>query len=180
MKSILVLFVFLSSFSFGQDETVYEFGSVTFLERVPNVGTNRVKRMATAVSEYITSIVNKEYDDWYAAFSDSTIARVAPHKFKNKFKRLQEYGIHSDSIRVISVEELIKPFANEAGTEYVLVLDFGHDLNVANRVSFDHLKRTDSNTNARYIAINVVAIDKSFEICIHKYGSDKSNVNNQN
>ena len=180
MKSILLLFVFLSSLSFGQDEIVCEFGNVKFMEAVPGVGTNRVKHMATAVNNYIASIVNNEYDDWYASFSDSTIARVAPHKFKNKFKRLKEYGLHSDSIAIISVTQMHKPFANESGREYLLVLDLGLDLNVANRVSFDQLKRTDNNTNKRYIAINVVAIDKDFEICIHKYGSDKANVNNQN
>lgn len=180
MKFTLVLFIFLSSFSFGQDEVVCEFGNVKFMEAVPGVGTNRVKRMATTVNNYIASIVNNEYDDWYASFSDSTIARVAPHKFKNKFKRLQEYGLHSDSIIVVSVAQTRNPFANESGREYVLVLDLGHDLNVANRVSFDQLKRTDDNANKRYIAINAVAIDKGFEICIHKYGSDKANTNNQN
>ncbi len=179
MKSILVLFLFVGTFSFGQDEVVYEFGSVQFMERVPNVGTNRVKRMATTINTYISSIVNKGYDDWYASFSDSTIQRVAPHKFKNKFKRLQEYGFHSDSIRVISITQLRKPYANEIGNEYVVVLDFGHDLNVANRVSFDHLKRTDDNTNVRYFSLNVITIDKDFEICIHKYGSDKQNANQQ-
>lgn len=173
MKSILILFLFIGTFSFGQNEVVYEFGNVQFMERAPNLGLKRVKRMAFTINAYMSSIMNKNYDDWYNSFSDSTIARVNPPKFKNKFKRMQEYGVHYDSIKVISIKELQKPYANETGMEYELVLDFGHDLNVANRVSFDKLKRTDDNTNARYLSINVISINKDFEICIHKYGNNK-------
>jgi hypothetical protein len=177
MKSVLILFLCISSFSFGQEEVVYTFDNVEFMTRVPNAGENRVKRLALAINAYISSIVEDDYDAWYASFSDSTIARVAPHKFPNKFKRLKTYKIQPEHIKVLSVELLSKPFENEVGSEYELVIDFGVDLNVANRVSFDHLKRTDEVANNRRFGMNIVAIGKGYKVIVHKYGSDKKGVN---
>jgi hypothetical protein len=177
MKSTLLLLICISSLSFGQTEAVHTFDNVQFMTNVPNAGENKVKRLAVVIDAYISSIVDNDYDAWYASFSDSTIARVAPHKFPNKFKRLKEYKIQSDHITVLSAKLMPKSFENEVGDEYELVLDFGIDLNVANRVSFDHVKRTADIANKRRLGINVITSDKSYKIIVHKYGSDKKGEN---
>jgi len=139
---------------------------------VPGAGEGKVKRLAALISDYFSAVENDKYDIWYSKFSDSTIARVAPHKFPNKFRRMKEYEMHGDSIRVLSVNRLASPFENEVGTEFEIVVDFGADINVANRVSFDHLKRGKENTNPRLFGFNVITSEKGYEICIHKYGTD--------
>lgn len=140
---------------------------------VPGAGEGKVKRMAALISGYFSAIENDNYTVWYSKFSDSTIARVAPHKFPNKFRRMKEYKMHGDSIRVISMKRLSSPFENEVGTEYEVVVDFGVEMNVANRVSFDHLKRSKESKNKRLMGLNIVSTGKGYAICVHKYGTDK-------
>ncbi len=140
---------------------------------VPGAGEGKVKRLAALISDYFSAVDKDDYDTWYSKFSDSTIARVAPHKFPNKFRRMKEYKMHGDSIRILSVKRLPAPFENEVGTEFEVIVDFGVDMNVANRVSFDHLKRSKENTNPRLFGFNIIASEKGYEICIHKYGSDR-------
>lgn len=175
MKSLLfILFVTFSLSSNAQDKIIYQFNNVSFMTTVPGAGEGKVKRLATLISDYVSSIETDSYSVWYSKFSDSTIARVAPHKFPNKFKRMKEYGMHGDTIRVLSVVQLSSPYENEVGTEYEIVVDFGIDLNVANRVSFDHLKGGE-NTNNQAIGFNVITTDKGYVICIHKYITSNAN-----
>lgn len=150
----------------------YSFGNVQVMTQIPGVGQGKARRLAGLLSTYLGAIESNNYDAWYGTFSDSTIARVAPHKFPNKFKRLKGYGITTDTIKIISATRLSSAFENETGREYEIVIELEGEMEVANRVSFDRLKRGEANANKRRIAVNVIANEKGFQMIIHKYGSD--------
>jgi len=147
----------------------YTFDNVEVWTLISGTGQGKARRLARLINSYLTAIETDDYDTWYATFSDSTISRVAPHKFPNKFKRLKEYNITTSTIKIISVNRFSEPFENEVGTEFEIVLELDEEMNVANRVSFDGLKRGETNANKRKIAINVIAGEKGFEMCVHKY-----------
>lgn len=183
MKKILLLVVILSSFvAKGQDSTViYQYENVYFLTTVPKLGDKKVERLAELLTTYLNAIEDNEYDTWYASLSDSTIARinpaVNPKKFPSKFNRFKEYGIDCDTIRVLSVKKLPKALDNEVGIQYELVIDFGKDLNVANRVSHDSVKASKDRTNPRLLGVDVIVLEKDFKICLHQYEVEKENKN---
>ena len=171
MKSLLtILFLlFITINGNCQDTPLYTFGKVQFMSSVPGTGENKMKRMANTIQTYLEAIEEDQYATWYETFSDSTISRVAPHKFPNKFRRLKEYKLTTEVIKVVSVERVSPSFENETGTEYKVIIEVSSDMNVANRVSFDHLKRGKENANARLFGINIVTSDKGYKICVHKY-----------
>lgn len=171
-----IFFLFASILWFGtfsvkaQDSTsVKTIAGIPFHQPIPNAGTKKAERFANVLESYVLSIENDDYEAWYALLSDSTKSRVAPHKFKNKFRRLGEYEFSSEGMEVISIETLKEPFANERGTEYLVTIQFKDSLNVSNRVSFDQIKVGESNEDPQLFALNVITTEKSYLICIHKY-----------
>lgn len=173
MKStLLILALFVLNLCHGQDNFVYQFDNIYFETAVPGAGPKKVERLAKLINNYIGAIEKDQYNTWYSLFSDSTISRVAPHKFPNKFRRLKEYHLDTDTIIVTSIKRLSTPFENEVGTEYEVTLQFNSDLVVANRVSFDHLKRSSEIANNRLFGMNIVSSDKGYKVCVHKYTSN--------
>jgi hypothetical protein len=171
MRILFILPLFLVQFCFGQTDPVYSFEHVEFMTKVPNAGEAKVKRLSNAIHSYIKTIESKDFEGWKELLSDSTKTRLETKKFKNKFNRLVAYGLTSDSIKVISVTKLSKTYANEVGTEYEILLEFNHDLNALNRVSFDITKRTSDSKNMRRFGINVVSDGKNYVVCEHKYNN---------
>ncbi|MDH4471258.1 MAG: hypothetical protein QE487_01550 [Fluviicola sp.] len=183
MKKLLLLVIILSSFGAkAQDSTVvYQHENVYFLTTVPGLGEKKVERLAVMLSTYLSAIEDNKYDTWYASLSDSTIARINPalnaKKFQTKFNRFREYGIDCDSIRVLSVKKLPKALDNEVGTQYELIIDFGKDLTITNRVSHDSVKASKDRTNPRLFGVDVIVSEKDFKICLHQYEVEKENKN---
>lgn len=160
-----------------QDTTYHHFDNVYFMVPVKGKGNKKAKHLAKLLTTYFTAIEEGNYEKWYDQFSDSTIAFTASKKFPNKFNRLKEYGIHTDTIRVISMKQLSTNIENEVGTEYELIIDFGVKMNVENRVSFDHIKLLPENLNPTLLGVNVILTEKGYEICLHKYFADGDNKN---
>ncbi len=173
MKTLLFLSLIVSQFCFGQSDPIVSFEHVDFMTTVPGAGNSKIERLAKVIHSYIETIENNNFEGWQTSLSDSTKSRLIAKKFPNKFNRLVEYGLSSNSIKVISVVALPKPYANEVGTEYEIVLEFNHDLNASNRVSFDCTKRTPNGKNMKRFGINVVSTGKSYVVCEHKYNSNK-------
>ncbi len=160
-----------------QDTTYHQFKNVYFMTPVKGKGNKQAKQIAKLLTTYFTAIEEGDYDSWYEQFSDSTIAFTAAKKFPNKFNRLKEYGIHTDTIRVISMKQLATNIENEVGIEYELIIDFGVKMNVENRVSFDHIKLLPENLNPSLFGVNLILTVKGYEICLHKYFADGDNKN---
>lgn len=181
-KLLLLLFVFSGFATQAQDTTVYyQFDQVYFMTTIPGLGEKKVERLATLLTTYFSAIEDNKYETWYASLSDSTIARINPatnpKKFPTKFNRFREYGIDADSIRVLAVKKLPKALDNEVGTQYELVIDFGKDLTIANRVSHDNVKASKDRTNPRLFGVDVIVSEKDFKICLHQYEVEKENKN---
>lgn len=171
---ILCTFLLLSAASNAQEQ-VFTYQSISFVDPVPGAGEGKTKRLAQLLETYFNALEKGDAATWKKCLSDSTIVRNGTTKINQKFGRLQSYGFTSDSIRVISVTAEKKPYANEAGTEYVLILEFSKPLNVSNRVSFDPVKRSEHDQNVHYFGVNVVELDKEYRIIEHKYLPDGSN-----
>lgn len=171
MKSILAALFLL--FIFGvqaQDNTPeFQFENVYFIAPMPDAGEGKMRRLSQLITKYFDAIEKNDVAAWKSCLSDSTISRQIERKFAQKVERLRGYGIHDDSIRIVQINKLPKPNSNEVGTEYELILDFGVDLNVENRVSFDCVKGSKDHTNPRLFGINVIMNDKGYAICEHKY-----------
>lgn len=173
MRILLLLALFVGfnfTQAFAQDSVeVKNIAGIPFHEAIPNAGTKKAERFANVLKSYINSIENDDYEAWYGLLSDSTKTRVAPHKFKNKFRRLKEYKLSAEGMEVVSIETLKESFENERGTEYVVTLKFVEPLDVSNRVSFDHQKVTKESDDASLFSVNMITTDKSYKICVHKY-----------
>ena len=171
MKSTLtLLFVLLLNGLNAQENTpIYHFDNVYFMVNMPDAGEGKVRRLSQLITRYFDAIEKNDVPTWKACLSDSTISRQIERKFAQKVERLRGYGIQDDTIRVMEIRKLPKPSSNEVGTEYELILDFGVDLNVENRVSFDCIKGSKEHSNQRLFGINVIMNDKGYAICEHKY-----------
>lgn len=171
MKSTLSLLFLLIFFGLNaQENTVYyHFDNVYFMTNVPDAGEGKVRRLSQLITRYFDAIEKNDVAAWKACLSDSTISRQIERKFAQKVERLRGYHIVDDTIRVVAINKLAKPSSNEVGTEYEFILDFGVDLNVENRVSFDCVKGSKEHSNPRLFGINVIMNDKGYMICEHKY-----------
>lgn len=171
MKSALTFFLLLLLFNAdAQENPVYfQSGKVYFMTPIPDAHEGKANRLANLITKYFDAIEKNDLVTWKSCFSDSTLARVEERKFQPKLERVRGYGMRADTIRVLQIIRLAKPSSNEVGTEYEIILDFGMDLNVENRVSFDCIKGSEDHANRRLFGINVVMIDKSYAICEHKY-----------
>lgn len=171
MKSTITLFFFFLLYQASAQEnvTVYQFDNVYFMTSMPDAGEGKVRRLSQLITKYFDAIEKNDVASWKACLSDSTISRQIDRKFAQKVERLRGYGIVDDTIRVVSVNKLPKPSSNEVGTEYEVILDFGVDLKVDNRVSFDCVKGSKDHANPRLFGINIVMNEKGYAICEHKY-----------
>lgn len=171
MKSTLTFFFLLLLFTAGAQETTpyFQSGKVYFMTPIPDAHEGKANRLASLITKYFDAVEKNDLVTWKSCFSDSTLARVEQRKFQPKLERVRGYGMRADTIRIVQINKLAKPSSNEVGTEYELIIDFGMDLNVENRVSFDCIKGSEEHANPRLFGINVVMIDKVYAICEHKY-----------
>jgi hypothetical protein len=148
---------------------VFQHQNVYFLTPMPGAGEGKMRRLSELITRYFDAVEKDNFEAWKSCFTDSTIARVEPRKFPQKLKRLQEYKIVDDTIRIVEIREVRRPYANEVGKEFELILDFGVDLFVENRVSFDCVKGSNDRSNPRLFGINIIVDEKGYAICEHKY-----------
>jgi len=169
MKFLLLLTALCLCINLNAQSPKYVFDNVEIHTNVPGMGEGKLKRFSATISKYITSIEKGDLTAWKSLLSDSTIARVAPHKFTRKLDKLKKYQMSADTIKVVEAKLLGKPFKNEVGSEYQVILEFPKAMNIAERVTFDYVKRSKDVANAHLFAINIVVVGKESFVVIHKY-----------
>lgn len=122
--------------------------------------------------DYFSALEYNEFNNWKACYGDTIQKYVSPKRFGNKFERLKGYGFGGDTIRVIVFQRLSEHLGREPGQQYQLVLDFGKDLNVVNRVSADHLKVYKTHESPKRFGITIVQYNDKFRVDMLKYQAD--------
>ncbi len=179
MKLIYTLFLSLAIGTLtAQDYTTKVNNHVYIFDELPaDIGQGKANRLVKVIDNYLTAVVNDDFDLWMEQISDSTKARVITEKFPRKFNRVKEYKISQlDTVYIETFTLSPSLMTNEAGDLYDLVLEFQYPLYTANRVSFDLLKRKKKVDMAKYkMGVNIANTDsKIFKFFLHKYvDSDK-------
>lgn len=170
-KGLIVLFV-LGMTGFLQAQDSLKQPVVVFDAPQTFFTAQQQEAVAVLLSSYFGAIENNQFDTWKACYGDTIQKYVSPKRFNNKFERLKGYGFTGDTIRIKIYQSLSEHLGREPGQQYQLVLDFGNDLNVVNRVSADHLKVYKTHESPQRFGITIVQYNDQFRVDMLKYQAD--------
>lgn len=172
MKNWLIVLFVLGSSVFGNAQDSIKYPVIIYQAPQQLLNEQEQEAVVMLLIDYFSALENNEFDNWKACYGDTIQKYVSPKRFGNKFERLKGYGFGSDTIRVIVCQRLSEHLGREPGQQYQLVLDFGKDLNVVNRVSADHLKVYKTHESPQRFGITIVQHNDKFRVDMLKYQAD--------
>lgn len=170
-KWLIVLFV-ISSVGITNAQDIMTKPVVVFDAPQSFFSEQQQEAVKELIGSYFGAIENNQFDNWKACYGDTIQKYVSPKRFNNKFERLKSYSFSGDTIRVKVYQQLSEHLGRELGQQYQLVLDFGTDLNVVNRVSADHLKVYKTHESPQRFGITIIQYADQFRVDMLKYQAD--------